>query len=62
MAHMGLARRAQARMKATIGQLMRYGTIGVLMNGAGFLVYLAMTSAGVEPKLAMTLLYTGVSP
>jgi len=44
-------------MKNTLGQLMRYGAVGALMNGAGFLVYLAMTSAGMSPRLAMTLLY-----
>lgn len=32
------------------------------MNGAAFLVYLALTAAGMAPKLVMTLLYaTGVA-
>lgn len=44
-------------MKATLGQLLRYGTVGVLSNLVGYLLYLAITSAGVEHKLTMSLLY-----
>ncbi len=44
-------------MKNTLGQLMRYGTVGALMNGAAYLMYLTLTVAGMAPKLAMTLLY-----
>lgn len=44
-------------MKATLGQLIRYGIVGVASNAVGYLIYLAITAAGVEHKLAMTLLY-----
>lgn len=44
-------------MKTTIGQLIRYGVVGVISNAIGYLLYLAITDAGMEPKLAMTLLY-----
>lgn len=44
-------------MKATLGQLLRYGMVGVLSNLVGYLLYLAITGAGVEHKLTMSLLY-----
>lgn len=44
-------------MKATLGQLIRYGIVGVASNAVGYLLYLAITAAGLEHKLAMTLLY-----
>lgn len=44
-------------MRTTLGQLARYGTVGLLSNAVGYLLYLAITAAGLEPKLAMTLLY-----
>jgi putative flippase GtrA len=44
-------------MKAAFGQLIRYGIVGVLSNAIAFLLYLGITAAGVEHKLAMTLLY-----
>ncbi len=44
-------------MKATLGQLIRYGIVGVASNAVGYLIYLAITAAGMEHKLAMTLLY-----
>lgn len=44
-------------MKSTLGQLIRYGIVGGLSNGVGYLLYLAITAAGMEHKLAMTLLY-----
>jgi len=44
-------------MKATLGQLIRYGIVGVASNAVGYLLYLAITAAGMEHKLAMTLLY-----
>ena len=55
--YMGLAQKLWRSMKASLGQLVRYGIVGVLSNAIGFLLYLAMTAAGMEPKLAMTLLY-----
>ncbi len=44
-------------MKATLGQLIRYGTVGVASNAVAYLLYIAITAAGLEHKLAMTLLY-----
>lgn len=40
-----------------LGQLLRYGVVGAASNLAGYLVYLAVTYMGVEPKTAMTFLY-----
>jgi putative flippase GtrA len=37
--------------------LVRYGIVGLLSNAVGFLLYLGITAAGMEPKLAMTVLY-----
>lgn len=44
-------------MRTTLGQLFRYGIVGVLSNAVGYLLYLGITAAGMEHKLAMTLLY-----
>lgn len=44
-------------MKTTLGQLIRYGIVGVASNAVGYLLYLAITAAGMDHKLAMTLLY-----
>lgn len=44
-------------MKTTLGQLFRYGIVGVLSNAVGYLLYIGITAAGMEHKLAMTLLY-----
>ena len=44
-------------MKKTAGQFLRYATVGLVSNGVGFLLYLALTAAGMEHKIAMTLLY-----
>jgi len=44
-------------MKTAIGQLIRYGIVGVISNAVGFILYLLLTEFGVEHKLAMTLLY-----
>lgn len=38
-------------------QLARYAIVGLLSNVFGYLLYLAITALGMEPKLAMTLLY-----
>ncbi|MBL8452970.1 MAG: GtrA family protein [Zoogloea sp.] len=43
--------------KAATGQLLRYAVVGIASNALLYLAYLALTSAGVEPKLAMSLLY-----
>ncbi len=36
---------------------MRFAIIGVLSNLAGYLVYLLITSLGIGPKLALSILY-----
>ena len=38
-------------------QLLRYALVGLASNAALYAAYLALTHLGVEPKLAMTLLY-----
>lgn len=57
MVHMGMARGAFSVMRRTLGQLVRYGVVGLVSNGIGYLLYLGITAAGVGPKLAMTILY-----
>ena len=42
---------------ATLGQFIRYATVGLASNLVLYLAYLALTAAGIEAKLAMTLLY-----
>ena len=44
-------------LRAALPQLVRYGVVGATSNAVGYLLYLALTAAGVEPKLAMSLLY-----
>lgn len=44
-------------MKHTLGQLIRYGTVGTISNAVGFLLYLLLTHLGMGPKGAMSLLY-----
>lgn len=44
-------------MKTTLSQFFRYGLVGLFSNALCYLVYLAITTAGIEHKLAMTLLY-----
>ncbi len=40
-----------------VRQLLRYGIVGIISNLSGYLVFLAITFAGVDPKAAMTFLY-----
>lgn len=44
-------------MKKTLGQLLRYGIIGLMSNALGYALYLGLTYVGLGPKLAMSLLY-----
>jgi putative flippase GtrA len=44
-------------MSTTLGQLIRYGIVGVLSNLLAYLIYLGLTMVGLEPKLAMSLVY-----
>lgn len=55
--HAGYKPALEEHMRSTIGQLLRYGIVGGIINGSAFLVYLAITAAGIDPKLVMTLLY-----
>ena len=43
--------------RTLIGQMLRYGVVGIATNLAGFLVYLALTWGGLAPKIAMSGLY-----
>lgn len=38
-------------------QLVRYGVVGIANNLAGYLIYLGVTSLGMDPKLAVTIMY-----
>ena len=44
-----------------IFRLTRYGIVGLTVNGVGYLLYLLLTSRGMEPKATMTLLYLVVA-
>lgn len=46
------------RDKQTLKQLFLYGMTGVALNLFGFVLYLTITWLGIEPKLAMTCLYS----
>ncbi|RUR08746.1 GtrA family protein [Legionella sp. km772] len=41
----------------TVKQIVRYGIVGLLNNGFGYLIYLLVTYFWLEPKLAVTVLY-----
>lgn len=42
---------------ATLAQLVRFGIVGVVSNGALFVLYLVMTRYGIGPKIAMSIAY-----
>ncbi|MBT9494938.1 MAG: GtrA family protein [Paucibacter sp.] len=44
-------------MKNTIGQLIRYGAVGLGSNLVGYLLYIGLTQLGIGPKTAMSILY-----
>lgn len=49
-------------MSGAFGQLVRFGIVGLVSNGLLFVFYLALTHAGMGPKLAMTIAYvTGLA-
>ena len=43
--------------RESVTQLFRYTLIGLLSNGAGYILYLALTYLGGSPKITMTLMY-----
>lgn len=43
--------------EVALGQFVRYATVGLISNIFLYVAYLGLTFAGLEPKLAMTLLY-----
>ena len=44
-------------MYTSATQLFRYGLVGIVSNLAGYSFFLLITYFGIEPKIAMTLLY-----
>ena len=44
-------------MRKATGQFIRYAVVGIVSNIIGFLLYLVLTAAGMEHKLAMTIIY-----
>lgn len=44
-------------MKKTLGQLLRYGIVGLISNAMGYALYVGLTYMGIGSKLAMSLLY-----
>lgn len=45
-------------LRGAMGQVVRYGLVGIASNLAGYLLFLLLTWWGLEPKRAMTVLYT----
>lgn len=48
---------ANSMLTATLGQIVRYGVVGVLNNLLGYLIYLLVTRLWLDPKMAVTLRY-----
>ena len=48
---------AKRNLVATLRQVIRYGVVGVLNNFLGYLIYILITWAWLDPKLAVTLMY-----
>lgn len=44
-------------LQASLPQLLRYGLIGGAVNLGGYLLFILITWLGMEPKVAMTVLY-----
>jgi putative flippase GtrA len=49
--------KALASRFPALHQVVRYGVVGVLNNLLGYLIYLAITFFGVDPKIVITFLY-----
>lgn len=43
--------------RRTLGELVRYGIVGVSVNLIGYVVYLAIAALGLRPTIAMTIVY-----
>ncbi|MEZ5739282.1 MAG: GtrA family protein [Burkholderiaceae bacterium] len=54
-------RRLQGRSHAVGAHLVRYAIVGLLSNAVGYLAYLALTTLGLSPQRAMSLLYAIVA-
>lgn len=50
----GISQRIRA---LPIKQLIRFGIVGVISNMAGYLIYLLITSAGIDPKITVSILF-----
>lgn len=50
----GISQRIRA---LPIKQLIRFGIVGIISNMIGYVIYLLITYAGVEPKLTVSVLY-----
>lgn len=48
---------AKVAGRSVLGQLWRFGLVGVSTNLVGYLAYLGLTHAGLPPKVTMTCLY-----
>lgn len=46
-----------ATSTSTLGQLLRFGVVGLASNGILYVLYLFMTMQGLGPKLAMSIAY-----
>lgn len=46
-----------AEMHRLLGQLVRFGIVGLASNAVLYLAYLGLTAWGIGPKVAMTLLF-----
>ncbi len=44
---------ANSTLTATLGQVVRYGVVGVLNNLLGYLIYLLVTWLWLDPKIAL---------
>lgn len=48
---------ADTAQRSVLGQLWRFGVVGIGTNLGGYLVYLGLTHAGLAPKVTMAMLY-----
>lgn len=49
--------RSQMKNNFKLGQIVRYGLVGIFSNMAAYALYLLLTYSGADPKLAITILY-----